>query len=176
IQRTGKIVPMKMTDYGIFAPTEKSDVPYAYLIDANAGDAVRVLLLHGVVVEKLARDTTLDAEQFVIKDVQHAESAFQGHHETTVAGKWKGQQQSFPAGTYLVRMNQPLARLAFYLLEPRSDDGLVEWNVFDALLKSKTAPVRRMAKARPIEAVSVHEVPAVKHKHLIETQGYTAAE
>ena len=31
-------------------------------------------------------------------------------------------------------MNQPLARLAFYLLEPRSDDGLVDWNFLDAAL------------------------------------------
>jgi hypothetical protein len=158
IQRTGKIEAMKMTDYGIFAPTEKSDVPYAYLIDAAARDAIRVLLLHGIVVEKLARDTTLDAEQFVIKDVQHAESEFQGHHETTLAGKWKGRQETFSAGTYVVRMNQPLARLAFYLLEPRSDDGLVEWNVFDPHLESKVAPVRRITKATPIEAVVVHEV------------------
>jgi len=158
IQRTGKIVPMKMTDYGIFAPTEKSEVPYAYLIDAAARDAIRVLLLHGVVVEKLARDTTLDAEQFAIKGVQRADSAFQGHHETTLVGKWKGGQETFPAGTYVVRMNQPLARLAFYLLEPRSDDGLVEWNVFDKLLESKVAPVRRITKATPIEAVVVNEV------------------
>jgi hypothetical protein len=109
-------------------------------------------------VEKLARDTTLDAEQFAIKGVQRADSAFQGHHETTLVGKWKGGQETFPAGTYVVRMNQPLARLAFYLLEPRSDDGLVEWNVFDKLLESRVAPVRRITKATPIEAVVVNEV------------------
>jgi hypothetical protein len=28
-------------------------------------------------------------------------------------------------------MNQPLAALIFYLLEPESDDGLVNWNVLD---------------------------------------------
>jgi hypothetical protein len=158
IQRTGKIVPMKMTDFGIFVPTEKSDVPYAYLIDTAARDAIRVLLLHGIVVEKLARDTTLDAEQFAIKGVQHAEGAFQGHHEATLVGKWKGKQETFPAGTYVVRMNQPLARLAFYLLEPRSDDGLVEWNVFDSLLESKIAPMHRITKGTPMEAVVIHEV------------------
>ena len=125
---------------------------------AAARDAIRVLLLHGVVVEKLAGDTMLDAETFAIKGVQHADSAFQGHHETTLVGKWKGGQETFPAGTYVVRMNQPLARLAFYLLEPRSDDGLVEWNVFDSLLESKVAPVRRITRVTPIEAVVVHEV------------------
>jgi hypothetical protein len=32
-------------------------------------------------------------------------------------------------------MEQPLARLAFLLLEPRSDDGLVNWNVLDPALE-----------------------------------------
>jgi hypothetical protein len=32
-------------------------------------------------------------------------------------------------------MNQPLSRLAFYLLEPMSDDGLVAWNYLDDQLK-----------------------------------------
>jgi hypothetical protein len=42
-------------------------------------------------------------------------------------------------------MNQPLARLAFYLLEPRSDDGLVNWNALDAALgqEVKVYPILR---------------------------------
>ena len=36
-----------------------------------------------------------------------------------------------PAGAFEVPMTQPLARLAFYLIEPASDDGLVTWNVLD---------------------------------------------
>ena len=41
-------------------------------------------------------------------------------------------------------MTQPLARLAFYLLEPASDDGLVAWNVLDDQLKdAKVYPILR---------------------------------
>jgi hypothetical protein len=40
-------------------------------------------------------------------------------------------------------MNQPRARLAFYLLEPRSNDGLLTWNVFDDAVKRGTYPVLR---------------------------------
>ena len=41
--------------------------------------------------------------------------------------------------------NQPLGRLAFYLLEPTSDDGLVAWNYLDDQLKDgvKLYPVLR---------------------------------
>ena len=34
----------------------------------------------------------------------------------------------------VVDVNQPLGRLAFYLIEPRSDDGLADWNILDEAL------------------------------------------
>src|SRR5262249_50198388 len=128
VKRTGKIVSVKMTDYGVFAPTEKADVPYAFLIAADGQRAVENLLTHGIGVEKWVRDTELEAEQFTVRWEKMAERAFQGHHEMTLDGKWKSRKVTMPAGTFLVRMDQPLARLAFYLLDPRSDDGLFEWN------------------------------------------------
>lgn len=153
IQRTGEIVPVKMTDYGIFTAKESSEVPFAYVIDAAAHEAVHTLRTHGVIVETLDGETTLDSEQFIISDQTRAEHEFQKHHELTLTGKWKSRQETFPAGTFLVRMNQPLARLAFYLLEPRSDDGLVAWGQFDALLDgAKSGPVRRVMKPAGIRA------------------------
>ena len=44
-------------------------------------------------------------------------------------------------------MTQPLARLAFYLLEPRSDDGLVDWNVLDeAIGDARVFPIVQVPK------------------------------
>lgn len=45
----------------------------------------------------------------------------------------------------MVRTAQPLGRLVCYLLEPESDDGLVDWNFFDAYLETgKTFPVYKL--------------------------------
>jgi hypothetical protein len=153
ITRTGEIEPVKMTNFGIFAATERSEVPYAYVIDAAAKSQIETLRLHGIVVETLNDETKLDVEQFVISDAAHAEHEFQKHHELTLTGKWKSRSETFPAGTFIVRMNQPLARLAFYLLEPRSDDGLFNWNAFDAMVeKGGIAPVRRVMKLVGVRA------------------------
>lgn len=142
--RTGEIVPMKMPDYGVFGITEKEDVPWAYLLE-NARVA-EILRTHGIAVERLDAETTLKVEQFAVKDETPAEHEFEKHHELTVTGKWKSKEETFPAGTFLVRMNQPLARLAFYLLEPRSDDGLVNWNLL------APSEVRRVERAVGIAA------------------------
>ena len=50
-----------------------------------------------------------------------------------------------PAGSFAVPMNQKLARLAFYLLAPTSDDGLVTWNTLDEMLGAdvKEYPILR---------------------------------
>jgi len=157
ITRMGEIVPVKMTDFGIFKVTERADVPFAYVIDAAATKAIENLQLHGVIVERLNRETKLDVDRFVISEAKQAEEEFQQHRETTLSGKWKGGDDTFAAGTFIVRLNQPLARLAFYLLNPRSDDGLFNWNFFDDLL-GKVAPVRRIMKPVGLDAVVVSAV------------------
>jgi hypothetical protein len=45
--------------------------------------------------------------------------------------------KTFSRGDYLVSMNDRLANLIFYLLEPESDDGLAYWNLFDEYLEGQ---------------------------------------
>ena len=50
-------------------------------------------------------------------------------------------------GSLFIPANQPLARLAFYLIEPESDDGLVTWNVIEeGLAVGQTYPIYRVAR------------------------------
>ena len=67
--------------------------------------------------------------------------------ETVVDGHMATERE-IPAGTIRVDVAQPLGRLAFYLLEPRSDDGLVNWNVLDDALGDdvKVYPIVRATK------------------------------
>ena len=70
---------------------------------------------------------------------------FEGHSMRKVEGTWEAQPEvAVPVGAWEVSMRQPLARLAFYLLEPASDDGLVAWNFLDDPLKdAKVYPILR---------------------------------
>jgi hypothetical protein len=61
---------------------------------------------------------------------------FQGHHVTSIEGTYHRREVDVPAGSLIVRTNQRLGRLIFYLLEPESDDGLTTWNFFDEALKT----------------------------------------
>ena len=83
-------------------------------------------------------------EEFRIDSNTAAATPFQNHNERTLTGAWVPAERELPAGTLRVDLTQPLARLAFYLIEPRSDDGLVDWNLLDEALKdAKAYPIVR---------------------------------
>jgi hypothetical protein len=90
---------------------------------------------HGIIVGRQNSASRVTVEQFVISDVRHAERAFQGHHATSIAGRFERRDIDVPAGSLVVRTKQPLGRLVSYLLEPESDDGLTTWNLLDSELK-----------------------------------------
>jgi hypothetical protein len=120
-----------MPYYAEFIPGRSVRIPYAYLITAGGPDVLRKLRQHGIAVERLTEAVTLETEAFRIKDIKGSERLYQGHRTNAVKGESAPEKREFPAGTFLVRMAQPLGRLAAYLLEPESDDGLLVWNAFD---------------------------------------------
>jgi hypothetical protein len=80
-------------------------------------------------------------ERFKIASSEVAQAEYQGTHKLrTLSGAWESSVQTVPAGSLVIPMDQPLARLAFVLLDPRSDDGLMAWNILDPILGATPAP------------------------------------
>jgi hypothetical protein len=136
--------PERMAEYGTFKGTESERVPSAYFIPPQLVAALDRLRAHGVIATPLKAAATAQVEEFRIASNEVAPRPFQNHTERTLTGTWTATSRQLPAGTVKVEMNQPLARLAFYLLEPRSDDGLTNWNLLDdALAGVSVYPVVR---------------------------------
>jgi hypothetical protein len=141
-RRTGRYITVKMPVYDRFKPTLAVPRPLRYVIPGADTAIVRVLRAHGISVTK-AEDafkgfgqTVVGAGSvFVIDSIVTAARPFQNHRETRLAGHWRGETRPIPLSSYIVDLSQPLARLAVYMLEPESDDGLVDWNYFDRELK-----------------------------------------
>lgn len=136
--------PERVADYSQFKATETERVPSTYYLPPVLTVALERLSAHGVRMTALTAPETVQVEEFQIAGSEAAEREFQGHRERTLTGKWVAAERQLPAGTLRVDMTQPLARLAFYLIEPRSDDGLVDWNLLDdAIGTSKVFPIVR---------------------------------
>ncbi len=145
LNRLDVSTPEMMYEYGTFRATEEETAPAAYFIPADLQGVLAKLAQHGVVVNELDADTSLSVEQFRITSSTAAEREYQGHTERTLEGSYETVEVTLPAGTAVVRLDQPLGRLAFYLLEPRSDDGLTNWNFLDRALQEneETYPIVR---------------------------------
>jgi hypothetical protein len=137
--------PEKMWIEASFESTQQERVPTAYFLPATLTSAIERLQAHGIRIDRLPRATaTMALEEFQIESNVATPQAFENHKERTVEGKYIPVERSLPADTYRVSMTQPLARLAFYLLEPRSNDGLMTWNFLDDAIKDgKAYPILR---------------------------------
>lgn len=150
---TDMAVPVSMKDYGVFAATRSLVMPKGWLIPANPrlAAAVERLRFHGLTVEEITAPAQVSVERFTIADYTRAERVFQGRREARLKGTYDKAQLSVTPGALFVPANQPLARLAFYLLEPESDDGLVTWNVIEeGLAAGETYPIYRVTNTTAI--------------------------
>jgi hypothetical protein len=144
LRRLDVVTPQSMYESIEFEALETDQVPVAYFIPPEATLALEKLHTHGVEYTALARDTRLSVQVFRIDSTTVASRTFQQHNERVVYGAYRQDSRTLPAGTVVVRTAQPLGRLAFKLLEPKSSDGFLDWNVFDALLEGATEyPVLR---------------------------------
>ena len=144
LRRTGEIRTRNMPVFDRFVPTLVRPLNAMYVF-SRADTALRSrLLLHGIRVDETS-DVKSPLEAFVVDSVVKSARPFQGHNEVRLVGRW--QPTTTPAGGLLiVRMDQPLRRLAAYLLDPESDDGLATWNFFDASVAAgRPYPVMRVA-------------------------------
>jgi hypothetical protein len=154
VRRTGRFVTQVMPVYDRFEPTLAVRRPDAYVLPADSAVTAN-LRLHGLSVEPFSTDAAPDraarASMFMVDSVVRSTRAFQGHRETRLTGHWSAPAALDLAGGgrayVIVSAAGRFGPLAAYLLEPESDDGLVDWNFFDTgLMAGKPFPVIRLYK------------------------------
>ncbi|HET9426390.1 MAG TPA: M14 family zinc carboxypeptidase [Gemmatimonadaceae bacterium] len=146
-QRTGIIKRVRMPMMVSFRPTLTSTLPFAYAIDAKAWPALKPILdLHGIRAERVSSTAQVTAQSFTIDTVIDRGQSESARRMRTVPGRWgEPGRRSLTAGSYIVRASQPYGLLAFYLLEPENDDGLLSWGFFEGLVSARSPyPVMRV--------------------------------
>jgi hypothetical protein len=136
--RTGNIVTYdSVTYHAKFEAQVESTLPRGYVIPAEFAFIAEHLKKHGVAVKQLTKGQSFQGEVFTINALEKSKRKFEGHFMAEAKGDFKSGSRKFKKGDYVVDLAQPLANFIFYLLEPQSDDGLVNWNFFDAYLEKQ---------------------------------------
>ena len=133
-----------MPEFTSYEADETERAPAAWLVPPSLAAVVDRLRAHGAAFSRVERPATIAVEEFRIDSTRAAERAFEGHRERRVWGAWRPARREIPAGTLRVPADQPLGRLLFTLLEPRSDDGFLNWGLMDPALEGAAAyPILR---------------------------------
>ena len=105
---------------------------------------------HGIQVSRLEQVQDFRGESFKVVEIEKQNFVQNNHRNSRLLGAFEPESKSFSAGDYYVAMDNRLANLIFYLLEPEADDGLAYWNMFDIYLE------------RELENASVVDYPVFK--------------
>ncbi|PCE66220.1 M14 family metallopeptidase [Sediminicola luteus] len=117
--------------------THSAKVPNAYLLPESLKPIVDKLKMHGVQVSQLEKAVKVNGERYRVDRMEKRPMGFAKYPMTTLLGDFEqAKQQNYPAGTYLVSLEQPLANLIFYCLEPQVRDGLMGWQLMDDQLQA----------------------------------------
>jgi hypothetical protein len=160
--RTDTQTPTEMYEFGTFRPTEWERVPQAYFIPPELDEVVELVHAHGIKTMMVHQAPSgLEVQAFQVDSLTTSEREYQGRRAQQVWGAYgPPEMAALEPGTVMVPMDQPLARVAFYLLEPRSDDGIVAWGlVGGALSAGMPYPILRVypegsspSPANPVES------------------------
>jgi hypothetical protein len=128
----------KIRFYNTYTPTVSVAKPEMYIIPATWRDVIDRLLVNGVRMQRIIRDTVFDASYYSIDYVFNPRTPYESHfnhHGTKVTTST--QKYYAYKGDYVIRTDQSCNRYIVETLEPEGDDSFFAWNFFDGILNQK---------------------------------------
>lgn len=134
--------PEKPKDYKIpFFNKQKVSyevsLPEAYIIPVQWEDIIQRLEIHGIKTKRINKEVTIESETYIFSDVVFATTSNEGRQTVRFSQKAIVKTQTYPAGSAIIDMNQPLARLIAHALEPMAPGSFVYWGFFNAIFERK---------------------------------------
>ncbi len=137
--------------------TQEVNPPLAYVIGPQWAEIIDLVAAHGLRAERLTEPLTALFESYRFEDVSFPKKPYEGRFEPRFKTVPIVERRTYPAGSLIVRLDQPDAKAAIYMFEPQAPDSLVSWGFFNAIFEQKEygehyvleALARKMLKSDP---------------------------
>lgn len=139
----------------------EAPAPAAWVVPPQWSEVIARLKAHGVAMTRIETETTVTAGRYRFGKVAWAPRPFEGRHAVVeLEQTLETGEETIPARSWLIRADQPKARLAALLLEPASPDSFLRWGFFDAIFEEKEYAEPRVMEAMAREMMA--KDPALK--------------
>jgi len=160
MKKTDVLKDYRLPYLSLAVPVRSLKLPAGYVLLPQQPEALLDLKRQGIRVERILEGFKAEAENFKITGIELDKNIFQGHVLNTIKGQYEKATVEFPADSYFVSLEQPLARLVPVLLEPESSDSLAAWGFFNRVIVQQWSnrpgpyPVYRLAQKPPVASLS----------------------
>lgn len=121
-----------------FEVSRRVELPAAYLVPAQWTTVTERLRWHGIEFEVIDTAREVDAQVDRFENVEFSPRPVEGRQVVSGFDVSRSIEPStVPAGSVLVRLDQPRANLAAHLLEAQAPDSLLYWGFFNAIFEDK---------------------------------------
>ncbi len=111
--------------------------PLYYIVPAQWKEVIEVIRAHGLTFETLPQAASIDVESYRFTDVKWPGGPFEGRLMPSFKTEPVRERRTFPAGSIVIPLAQPAAKIAIDLLEPEARDSFVHWGFFNAIFEQK---------------------------------------
>jgi hypothetical protein len=126
-------VPM----YQTFRTKAAITPPLYYIVPVQWEQVIDLLRTHGLQLKNLSTQATIEVESYRFNEVKWPSGPFEGRQMPVFTAEPVRESRTFPAGSVLVPLAQPLAKVVINLMEPTAPDSLVAWGFFNAVFEHK---------------------------------------
>jgi len=113
-------------------------LPYAYIIPAEWKAVIDRLQIHGIQMKFLQKGTSIRISTYRFKNPKWQLNPYEGRHPmTNIEYDEITENRWFPAGSAIVEVLQPAARIIPHILEPKGNGSYIYWGFFDAIFEQK---------------------------------------
>lgn len=117
--------------------SDSVQLPAAYLVPKEFSSLVDRLKLHGVEVETLKENKTMEVIRYKFKNVKLSSTSNEGRQRVNFDYDTFSEKVNVPEGTYLIRTDQRTVRVIAHALEPKSDDSFIKWGFMNSIFEQK---------------------------------------
>ncbi|MDD2962476.1 MAG: M14 family zinc carboxypeptidase [Bacteroidales bacterium] len=117
--------------------TQWVELPQAYIIPVEFSEVIDRLKLHGIEVQYLPSEATLDVATYRFTNVSFRRTSNEGRQMPSYQTEPVKRTFVFAPGSAVVFTNQRSSRLIAHLLEPDAQDSFMSWGFFNAFFEQK---------------------------------------